>query len=53
MVSPASKRRVVSYILREYEQVAAITGKSTAGAARMAVTRALERLRAAIDGPSA
>jgi RNA polymerase sigma-70 factor (ECF subfamily) len=36
-----------------YEQVAAITGKSTAGAARMAVTRALERLRAAIDGPSA
>jgi RNA polymerase sigma factor (sigma-70 family) len=36
-----------------YDQVAALTGKSTAAAARMAVNRALAELRSAIDGPSA
>lgn len=35
-----------------YEQVAALTGRSTAGAARMAVMRALEQLRSAINGRS-
>lgn len=33
-----------------FEQVAQLTGHKTAGGARMAVTRAVERLRRAVDG---